>query len=41
MENKKIIIIGIILFIIAAGVIFVMLTTVNYERIEGQTHSLF
>lgn len=34
MDNKKIIIIGIILFIIAAGVIFVMLTTVNYERID-------
>ncbi len=34
MDNKKIIIIGIILFIIVAGVIFVMLTSVNYERIE-------
>ena len=34
MDNKKIIIIGIILFIIAAGVIFVMLTSVNYERID-------
>ena len=34
MDNKKIIIIGIILLIIAAGVIFVMLTSVNYERIE-------
>ena len=34
MDNKKIIIIGIILLIIAAGVIFVMLTTVNYEKID-------
>lgn len=34
MDNKKIIIIGIILFIIAASVIFVILTSVNYERIE-------
>ena len=34
MDNKKIMIIGIILLIIAAGVIFVMLTSVNYERIE-------
>ena len=34
MDNKKIIIIGIILLIIAAGVIFVMLTSVNYERID-------
>ena len=33
MDNKKIIIISILLLIIA-GVIFVMLTTVNYERIE-------
>ena len=33
MDNKKIIIIGIALFIIAAGV-FVILTTVNYERID-------
>ncbi|MBR6024904.1 MAG: hypothetical protein IK044_08150 [Methanobrevibacter sp.] len=33
MENEKIIIIGVILFIIAAVVIFLMLTTVNYERI--------
>ncbi|WP_407380652.1 hypothetical protein [Methanobrevibacter sp.] len=32
--DRKIIIIGIILLIIAAGVIFVMLTTVNYERID-------
>lgn len=34
MDNKKIIIIGIILLIIAAGIIFVMLTSVNYERID-------
>lgn len=34
MDRKKIIIIGIILLIIAAGIIFVMLTSVNYERIE-------
>ncbi len=34
MDNKKIIIIGIILLIIVAGVIFVMLTSVNYERID-------
>jgi hypothetical protein len=34
MDNKKIIIIGIIILIIAAGIIFVMLTSVNYERIE-------
>ncbi|WP_407412759.1 hypothetical protein [Methanobrevibacter sp.] len=34
MDNKKIIITGIILFIIVVGVIFVMLTSVNYERIE-------
>lgn len=33
MDNKKIIIIGIILLIIAAGIIFVMLTSVNYEKI--------
>ena len=33
-DNKKIIILGIILFIIVAGVIFVMLTSVNYERID-------
>lgn len=32
--DKKIIIIGIIILIIAAGVIFVMLTSVNYERID-------
>ena len=34
MDNKKIIIIGIILFIVAASVIFVLLTSVNYERID-------
>ena len=34
MDNKKIIIIGIILLIIVAGVIFVILTSVNYERID-------
>ena len=34
MDNKKIFIIGIILFIIIVGVVFVMLTSVNYERIE-------
>ena len=34
MDNKKIIIIGVILLIIAAGIILVMLTSVNYERIE-------
>ena len=34
MDNKKIIIIGIILFIIAASVIFLILTSVNYERID-------
>ena len=35
MDNKKmIIIIGIIVLIIAAGIIFVMLTSVNYERID-------
>lgn len=34
MVNKKFIIIGIILLIIVAGIIFVMLTTVDYERIE-------
>ena len=34
MDNKKIIIIGIILVIIAASVIFVMLTSVNYEKID-------
>ncbi len=34
MDNKKIIIIGIILFVIVAVVIFVMLTSVKYETIE-------
>lgn len=34
MDNKKIIIIGIVLLILVAGVIFVMLTSVNYERID-------
>ena len=34
MDNKKMIIIGIIILIIAAGIILVMLTSVNYERIE-------
>lgn len=34
MDNKKIIIIGIILLIIIAGVLIVMLTSVNYDRIE-------
>ena len=34
MENKKIIIIGIIILIIAAGIILLMLTSVNYERID-------
>lgn len=34
MDNKKIIIISIILLILAAGAIFVMLTSVNYERID-------
>ena len=34
MDNKKIIIIGIILLIIVAGVVFVILTTVDYDRIE-------
>ena len=38
MDNKKIIIIGIIILIIAAGIIFVMLTSVNYERIEITPH---
>lgn len=33
MDNKKIIIIGIIVFVIVACFIFVMLTSVNYERI--------
>ena len=34
MDNKKIIIIGIIILIIAAAILFVVLTSVNYERIE-------
>ena len=34
MDNKKIIIIGIIILIIAAGIILVMLSSVNYERID-------
>ncbi len=34
MDNKKIIIIGIIILIIAAGIVLVMLTSVNYERID-------
>ena len=34
MDNKKIIIIAIILFIIIAGVIFVILTSIDYERID-------
>ena len=34
MDNKKIIIIGIILVIIAAGVLLVMLTSAKYEKIE-------
>lgn len=34
MDNKKIIIIAIILLIIVACIAFVILTTVNYERIE-------
>ena len=34
MDNKKIIIIGIILIIIVVGVLFVILTTVNYEPIK-------
>ena len=34
MDNKKIIIIGVIILIIAAGIIFVMLTSVNYEKLE-------
>lgn len=34
MDNKKIIIIAIIILIIAAGILFVVLTAVNYERIE-------
>ncbi|WP_296860786.1 hypothetical protein [uncultured Methanobrevibacter sp.] len=34
MDNKKIIIIGIILLIIVAGIILLMMTSANYERIE-------
>lgn len=34
MDNKKIIIIGIIILIIAIGIILFMLTSVNYERID-------
>ena len=34
MDNNKKIIIGIIILIIAVGIIFVMLTSVNYERID-------
>lgn len=34
MDNKKLAIIGIIILIIAAVIILVMLTSVNYERIE-------
>ncbi|RAP44032.1 MAG: hypothetical protein BZ135_08890 [Methanosphaera sp. rholeuAM6] len=34
MDNKKIIIIGIILFVIVFAVIFVMFTSVKYERVE-------
>ena len=34
MDNKKIIIIGVIFLIIIAGIILVMLTSVNYERID-------
>ena len=34
MDKKKIIIIGTIILIIAAGILFIMLTTVNYEKIE-------
>ena len=34
MKNKKMIIVGIIILIIAVSVILVMLTTVNYEKIE-------
>ena len=34
MDNKKVIIIGIILFIIVIGIIFVILTSVEYERVE-------
>ena len=34
MDNKKIIIIGIIILIIAVAIILLMLTAVNYEKIE-------
>lgn len=34
MDNKKIIIIAILILIIVAGILFVLLTSVNYERIE-------
>lgn len=34
MDNKKIIIIGIMLLIVAAGVILLMLSSVHYERID-------
>lgn len=34
MDNKKIIIIGVILLIIIAGVVIFMLTSVNYDRID-------
>ena len=34
MDNKKLAIIGIILFIIVVGVLFVIFTSVDYERIE-------
>lgn len=34
MDNKKIIVIGIIILIIAVGIILVMLNSVNYERID-------
>ena len=34
MDKKKMIIIGIILLIIVAGAIFVILTSVNYDRID-------
>lgn len=38
MENKKFYIIGIILLIILSGVIFLILTSVNYETIEISPH---
>lgn len=34
MDNKKILIIAIIILIIAAGILFVVLTSQSYERIE-------